>query len=224
MRIAHVDVRDSVRLVDSRYDLPGTAAHAFDALADDAGAVADLVDLAQVTSARDIAERGDNPDFARNLLVAGVRFADVINAAFAYPAGHGTGGGRFNDESIGAWYAGLDLATACAEVEHHRTRFLSDGGILAADLSFTPYLADVNAELALLTPRTDRALLEPDDYRASQHFADTCRGQQVAGIRYPSVRRRGGTNLAALVPHVVQNVRREPPHAARWESGRFTWT
>lgn len=224
MRIAHVDVRDCVRLVDSRYDLPGTAPHAFDALANDPATVADLVDLAQVTSARDIAERGDNPDFARNLLVAGVRFADVINAAFAYPPGHGTGGGRFNDERVGAWYAACELPTAQAEVAHHRARFLVDGGILAAELSFTPYVADVNADLAVLTPRTDRALLQPDDYLASQHFADTCRGQQIAGIRYPSVRRRSGTNVVALVPHVVQNVRRQPPRTARWDRGRFTWT
>ena len=51
MRIAHVDRRDTVRLVDSRYD-SGTgsgseASHALAALADDTGRLADLVDLAR---------------------------------------------------------------------------------------------------------------------------------------------------------------------------------
>ena len=202
MRREHVDLRDTVRLVDSRYEGADSTAHALDALvADDSTSLANLVDLVQLTSAREVAERGDSPDFARNVLVAGVPLAAVINAAFTHPAGAGRGGGRFNDERVGAWYAGEERSTARAEVEHHRRRFLLDAGIVAAALSFTPYLADVNAEAIVLNALRD----------------------QVGVIRYPSVRAAAGGCVAVLVPNLVQNVRRGTALAVTWAHGAFVW-
>lgn len=225
MRFAHVDVRDTVRLVDSRYDTAGDdVPHALATLAgDDAAATADLVDLVGLTSARVRAERGDSPDFGRNVLVSGVPLAAVVNAAFAYPAGAGTGGGRFNDEYVGAWYAAEDTATARAEVEHHRRRFLLDGGIDRARLRFTAYLSDLTAEAAVLTGRADRRLLDPDSYIASQSFASQCRGGGVGAISYPSVRAPQGRCVAVLVPSLVQHVRRGPTADVTWADDRFSW-
>jgi RES domain-containing protein len=224
MRLRRLDLRDTVRLVDSRYDDATSSAHALDPLAaGDAFTLALLVDLVGLTSARETAERGDSPDFPRNVLVAGVPLAPVINAAFAYPAGSGSGGGRFNDERVGAWYAGEELTTARAEVEHHRRRFLMDAGIASARLSFTPYLSDVNATAAVLSARPDRVLLDPDSYAQSQVFARECRAGGTGVIGYPSVRATSGRCVAVLVPHLVQNVRRGSARAVEWEAGAFAW-
>jgi RES domain-containing protein len=224
VRREHVDLHDTVRLVDSRYDGNDAAAHALDALVGgDAVALADLVDLVQLTSAREVAERGDSPDFPRNVLVAGVPLAPVINAAFTHPAGAGRGGGRFSDERVGAWYAGEERATARAEVEHHRRQFLLDAGIATAALSFTPYLADVNADAVVLNVLRDRRLLDPDSYAQSQAFAQQCRGDEVGVISYPSVRAAGGSCVAVLVPNLVQHVRRGAAVRVVWADGAFTW-
>ncbi len=227
MRLGHVDRRDTVRLVDSRYDAGGgsDAPHALASLApDDSEALADLVDLVGITSARERAERGDSSDFGRNVLVSGVPLAAVVNAAFAYPAGAGAGGGRFNDERVGAWYAGVDLATARAEVEHHRTRFLHAAGIEEARLSFAEYLCDLTADAAVLSPRADRVLLDPDSYGPSQSFAQQCRRDGIGAIDYPSVRRPAGRCVAVLVPSLVQRVRRRRTREATWIAGRVTWS
>ncbi len=224
MRHGHVDLRDTVRLVDSRYDGTDVAGpHALSRLADDDHVVADLVDLVGLTSARERAERGDSPDFGRNVLVSGVRLAAVVNAAFAYPAGAGVGGGRFNDERVGAWYAGQDTATARGEVEHHRRRFLLDAGIVRADLRFTAYLSDLTAEAVILARRPDRLLLAPTSYVASQEFARQCRRDGVGAICYPSVRVPAGRCVAVLVPNLVQHVRRSVTFDVTWTDGRFGW-
>ncbi len=224
MRRQHVDIRDTVRLVDSRYEDGTDVPHALARLVgDDDGAIADLVDLVQATSGRAVAERGDSPDFPRNVLVAGVPLAHVINAAFTYPAGAGRGGGRFSDERVGAWYAGESVAVARAEIEHHRRVFLVDAGITTAELSFTPYRADVSAPAAILDPRADRALLDPDSYARSQDFAHGLRGSGTGVVRYPSVRAKDGWCVAVLIPHLVQHVRRGRPAKVGWSDGRFAW-
>jgi RES domain-containing protein len=227
VRIAHVDRRDTVRLVDSRHD-SGTgsgseASHALAALADDTGRLADLVDLTGLTSSRERAEQGDSPYFGRNLLVSGVPLAAVVNAAFTYPAGSGAGGGRFNDERVGAWYAGHDLATARAEVEHHRRRFLADARIVEATLSFTAYLSDLTADAAVLSARADRRLLDPQSYAQSQAFARQCLDAGIGAVDYPSVRAPAGRCVAILLPSLVQRVRRGRTRSASWAGGRFTW-
>jgi len=222
MRVQHVELRDGIRLVDSRYDQERS--HALEALADgDAERAAVLVDLVRATSARVRAERGDDPAFARNVLVTGVPLAHVINASFAYPPGAGSGGARFNAEDFGAWYCSLEISTAQAEVEHHRARFLREGRISSAELAFTAYLADITSQGAVLARTADAPLLDPDSYAASQAFAHECLGRELPVIAYPSVRRPGGRNAAALVPHVVQRVRRGRTFAVQWAEGLFSW-
>lgn len=223
MRIQHLELHDTIRLIDSRHETEDS--HALQALTDDdAEVTAALVDLVRLTSARSAAELGQNPAFARNVLVAAVPLAAVINAAFTYPAGSGLGGGRFNSEYFGAWYCSDELGTAKAEVAFHRARFLQQSRIARADMAFTSYLADVNGELAVLTSRSDAQFLYPSSYVASQGFADECRARLLSGIRYRSVRAKTGMNTAALVPHVVQHVRRTKSYAAHWDGQDLQWS
>ncbi len=223
MKVQHLELHNTVRLIDSRHDTEES--HALHALTDDdAEATATLIDLVRVTSARTAAERGQNPNFARNVLVAGVPMASVINAAFAYPSGSGLGGGRFNRERFGAWYCSDELGTAKAEVAFHRSRFLQQSRIAQADMAFTSYLADVNGDLAVLNARADAEYLHPSSYVASQGFGDECRDRQLSGIRYPSVRSATGMNTAVLVPHVVQHVRRTKSYAAHWDGLDLQWS
>lgn len=222
MRVQHLELHDTIRLIDSRYDIEQS--HALHALTpDNAEATATLVDLVRLTSARSQAELGQNPAFPRNVLVAAVPMARVINAAFTYPSGSGLGGGRFNREHFGAWYCSDELNTAKDEVAFHRARFLLQSRIAEADMAFTGYLADINADLAVLAPRADAEFLHSNSYLAPQALADECRAQQLAGIRYPSVRSRGGFNTAVLVPHVLQHVRRSKSHAAHWDGHELHW-
>jgi len=223
MRVQHLELHDTIRLIDSRHDTEDD--HALHALThDDAEATARLVDLVRITSGRAHAESGQNPVFDRNVLVAGVPMAAVINAAFAYPSGSGLGGGRFNRESIGAWYCSDELATAQAEVGFHRSRFLQQSRIGQAEMAFTSYLADLNADFAVLGARTDAEYLHADSYVASQGFADECRAGQLPAIRYPSVRAKSGRNAAVLVPHVVQHVRRARSFTVLWDGNELQWS
>lgn len=222
MKVQHIELHDTVRLIDSRHDSEDS--HALHALTDDdAEATATLMDLVRLTSARTLAEEGKDPAFVRNVLVAGVPLASVINASFAYPSGSGLGGGRFNREDFGAWYCADELSTAKVEVAFHRTRFLRDAHIGNAEMAFTAYLADVNADVAVLAPPGDAELLQADSYVASQGFADQCRERQLAGIRYPSVRVPTGMNTAVLVPNIVQHVRRTKSYAAIWDDTDVQW-
>src|ERR1041385_3606904 len=58
--------------------------------------------------------------------VTGRPMASVIMAAFCHPR---IGGGRFNGEDRGAWYAGTALETAHAEAVFHRTKELAEIGV-----------------------------------------------------------------------------------------------
>ena len=59
--------------------------------------------------------------------------------------------------------------------------------------------------------------LDPRSYVASQRLAGRLLEAGSVGVVYPSVRRKGGTNLACFRPAVVGNVR-------RGDTWRFTWS
>lgn len=223
MKTTRIEQHNTVRLVDSRCDREDSD-HALMTLAGgNDSATAMLLDLTSMTSGRTRAEAGDNPQIPRNFLVSAVPLASVVNAAFAYPAGSGTGGARFNDESVGAWYCSDTIAIAKAEVEHHRGRFLADGRLSSAQMAFTAYLADFNSDMVVLARTSDASLLDPHAYGASQQFAHQCRAGGTPAIRYPCVRRSDGQNIAALAPSIVQNVRRGLTYDVHWAGGVFTW-
>lgn len=63
-------------------------------------------------------------------------------AAFCHPR---PGGGRFNSENRGAWYAAFGLETAQAEVICHRTQELLEIGVLETLVEMRLYLADFDS-------------------------------------------------------------------------------
>lgn len=147
-----------------------------------------------------------------------------INAAFAYTRAEGN---RFNDARRGAWYAAFDDLTAVEEVAFHRTRELKRIGRFNDEGVYQALLAGFIGEFHdLRQVRGPPACMDPDPaagYPAGQSLVRKLREDGSRGLIYPSVRRPGGTCLAAFHPHVVQNVR----PGARWKliwDGSPDWT
>ena len=168
--------------------------------------------------------------------------AALINAAFAYAR---PGGNRFSGEDRGAWYCAFACETALAEVAFHLTRALEAVGRYDNTTDYAELLADFIGRFHDLRGMAGAPCLDPDPavgYPAGQALARRVLAADGSGILYPSVRRPGGTCLAALRPHIVQNVRpggtwrlaatatgraRAPgsPHRCRWRrSARPTRT
>ncbi len=118
--------------------------------------------------------------------------------------------GRFHDGTYGAFYAADNFETALFETVHHAQKFC------AATREAAGWIADKRELIGridadLIDIRTGyAALLDPDDYAASQAFARAERMAGANGIVYPSVRQAGGTCFAAFYPDVMS-----PPVQAR---------
>lgn len=142
----------------------------------------------------------------RDEWVVGVPMASVVMAAFCHPR---PGGGRFNDETRGAWYAGFALATSHAECLYHRGRELAEIGVTDARLEMREYTAAFAAPFHDLRDerREFRPYYDPDRYEASQRLARALLLDGSNGIVYRSVRHAGGTCLACFRPRLVADVR-----------------
>lgn len=177
-----------------------------------------LADIEGATSGRVILEtRGTNAVDPREL-VYGVPHAAHINAAFAYTRPQTLN--RFNGPERGAWYAALEIATAIAEVSFHLTRFLAATGIYEATVDYAELFASFAGEFADLRPCPDHPALSHDPeegYPAGNRLAEAVRAEGLNGIIYPSVRRLGGTCIAALFPHAVQSVAQGDIWRLRWD-------
>jgi hypothetical protein len=206
---AHIARRATHRLIPSRYPAVGI----FDtvASAEDLGAVFELEGW---TNDRISNELGVLHNIPRDEWVAGRPMATVVMAAFCHPR---PGGGRFNDASRGAWYAGFALRTAHAEAIYHRTRELEEiGGWFDTFVQMAAYLADFNAGFHNIRNRRFSRYLNPDSYEASQLLGRRLLSQGSNGIIYPSVRDRGGTCLACFRPRLVTNARHGGFYEYRW--------
>ncbi len=112
--------------------------------------------------------------------------------------------GRFHDGHFGAFYAAESFATALAETLHHTARFLSATHETAGWIaSMRELIGSVDTALVDLRVDPPAAMLNPDDYEASQAFARDQRRAGAGGIVYPSVRQPGGECIAAFWPDVV---------------------
>jgi RES domain-containing protein len=182
------------------------------------GEVDALAEIEGATSRRLIAEtRGTSAVDAREL-VYGVPHAAHINAAFAYARPRGLN--RFNGPARGAWYAALEVETAITEVGFHLTRFLADTGVYEAVVDYAELFASFAGEFIDLRASPDHPALNPNPeqgYPAGNRLAEEARAEGLNGIIYPSVRREGGTCIAALFPHAVQSV-------AQGDVWRMTWS
>jgi len=142
-----------------------------------------------------------------------------VNAAFCYTRETGN---RFNGPERGAWYATWTddrVETAMAEVAWHLTRELEATGIFD---NITAY-RELNASFATafhdLEDYTEEPIFKPDPetgYPAGQRLAAQLLIAGSNGVIYPSVRRAGGSCLAAFRPHVVQNIRQGDTWVFEW--------
>jgi RES domain-containing protein len=141
--------------------------------------------------------------------VFGVPGHTFINAAFAYARPRGLN--RFNGPGRGAWYAAFEVETAIAEVSFHLVRELDNIGVYETTVDYAELFASFAGEFLDLRnlPDPQPECLNPDigiGYPHGNAVADAARTRGLNGILYPSVRRKGGTCLVALIPHAVQSV------------------
>jgi RES domain-containing protein len=205
-----VRANDTSRLVPSKHADETVLAR----IADDDGHLRDIFELDQATNDRLLAENGLAPGISSHELVFGVPWFRIVNAAFshAHPSG-----GRFNGPDRGAWYAGLDLETAQAEVAHHKWLELSEVGWLEEEATYVEYRADFSAEFHDLRGRRDfKACLDPSSHVTSQRLAADLLAGGSLGVVYPSVRRPRGTCIACFRPALVGNVRQGVRFRFRW--------
>jgi RES domain-containing protein len=183
----------------------------------------DLAALAEIegaTSNRLIAQTRGAGGLAPQELVYGVPHAHFINAAFAYAKPRAPN--RFNGPDRGAWYAALEVETSLAEVAFHLTEALACTGVFEAVVDYAELYASFAGEFADLRAHPAHPALNPDKsigYAAGNALAAAARGLGLNGIIYPSVRRPGGTCIAALLPHAVQSVAQGGVYRLTWQGG-----
>lgn len=203
---------DTCRLIPSRFvDKEDSV---LGAIAEDDAHLADLFDLDNATNARLLGEHGRLPSIGVDELVFGVPNFRIINAAFTYARPEGS---RFNDGERGAWYCAFDIETALAEIIFHKTVEYQEIDRFDDSVSYQNLLADFNGEFHDLRGDAQFAkCLDPASYIPSQKLAARLLDEGSMGIIYPSVRRRGGTNLACFRPALVGNARRGAAYALTW--------
>ena len=203
---------DTVRLIPSRFaDLEDSV---LQAVANDDAHLQDLFELDNATNARLAAEFGHTTGIGVDELVFGIPNFRIINAAYCYPQ---PAGSRFNTGERGAWYCAFALETALAEVIFHKTVEYAEISYFEDSVPYQGYFADFNAgfhDLRGIKPH--RACLEAQSYIASQDLATQLLEAGSLGVVYPSVRHRGGTNLACFRPALVGNVRRGAAYELTW--------
>ena len=142
--------------------------------------------------------------------------ATVVMAAFCHPRPQG---GRFNDSTRGAWYAGFQLETAQREVAFHKTKELAEVGVFETTVQFREYVARFSAEFHDIRPANPKfgPYHRPDTYQYSQKLAATLLEHGSNGILYWCVRHPGGQCIACFRPRLVENVRQSAHFEFRWE-------
>ena len=219
--LARVSWRPSYRLIPSRFPTVGL----FDAIADpaDLDAVFAIEALANPRLRDEVGELQLVPPEER---VSGPGATPVM-AAFTHLNPEGS---RFSDGSYGVYYAAHSLATAVAEVSHHRAVFLRRTDEPAIDIDMRLIAANVEADLHdLRTPASaqpaERAwaeALDPDDYGPSQRLGIALRRAGSWGIRYPSVRDTEGECVAVFRPRALRHARSALHIALHWDGERIT--
>lgn len=125
----------------------------------------------------------------------------LVMTAFTFPGRPS----RFTDGSRGVFYAGLEEATAVAEVTYHLTRHFRANAWGDHVTEHVLLHAALDAELLDVRPPAPAppGLLHPTDYAAGQTFGALLRAEEADGILYPSVRAAGGRCAAVFRPPVL---------------------
>lgn len=186
-------------------------------LADSDDEVALLAEIETATNGRLISEERGRGGVSVAELVHGVPHAKFINASFAYAKPREPN--RFNPAERGAWYAALAVETCIAEVGHHLTSALADAGDFHAVVEYSEMLSSMAGIFVDLRQAPDHQCLDPNPavgYPAGNAVAAATRAAGHNGVIYPSVRRAGGTCVAALWPNVVQSVVQGAMYRLTW--------
>lgn len=193
-------------------------------LADSDDELALLAEIEGATSGRLVSEERGRGSLTAAELVHGVPHARFINASFAYAKPREPN--RFNPAERGAWYAALAVETCVAEVGHHLTSALADAGDFNAVVEYSEMLSSMAGVFVDLRQAPDHRCLDPNPavgYPAGNAVAAATRATGHNGVIYPSVRKAGGTCIAALWPNVVQSVVQGAMYRLSW-SGTPTFT
>jgi RES domain-containing protein len=214
--LVELALRDTVRLISTGRLKPA----ALLPLAADLAAFEDLAELESLTNGRLQAQAGGLPDLDPRELVFGQPQHSFVNAAFTHTR---PGGNRFNDESRGAWYCGLEVRTSLGEVAYHLTRELAAIDRFENRTDYAELLADIAGafhDLCSADRAGEPALHENPRvaYPAGQALARRLRHEHHSeGIVYPSIRHAGGTCLVVFVPNLIQRVRQGAIWRLEWQ-------
>jgi hypothetical protein len=205
----------SVRLIPSRYPTVGL----YDRIADPADL--DVVfAIEALTNPRIRDEIGQLQLVPSDERISGTG-STAIMAAFTHLNPEGS---RFSDGRYGVYYAAQTLATAIAEVSHHRAVFLARTLEPAIDVDMRVVLAQLDAPLHDLRALGKRraTLLHPDQYAAPQALGRQLREAGSWGVLFPSVRHSGGLCVGVFRPKALRNARSGAHIALHWDGQRFT--
>ncbi|MDD3761937.1 MAG: RES family NAD+ phosphorylase [Nevskiales bacterium] len=143
-----------------------------------------------------------------------------IMAAFTHPPPDGS---RFSDGSFGVYYCADAEDVAIRETAHHRQRFLRYTREPACRVEMRLYVGELIKPLHDgCAERLPDAVLDPDDYGASQALAIELRGLKSYGLLYPSVRAPGGTCAALFRPPAIRPVRQSRHYAYVYDGHAIT--
>ncbi len=115
---------------------------------------------------------------------------------------------RFSGGTFGVLYAGKSFEAALFETIHHHGRFMARTDEPAGWTSqFREIMLDVNARLHDLREGGPAysAVLDPNDYSASQTLGARLRAAGSDGVVYPCVRHQGGECVGLLYPDCAAN-------------------
>jgi hypothetical protein len=211
--ITHIRRNETHRLIPSIFPPTG--------IFDDVASPEDLADTLEIeawTNDRLSSEYGVLLTIPLSEWVVGIPHATVVMAAYCHPSPEG---GRFNDNSRGAWYAAFDLQTAFRETIFHRTKELDEIGVYDTFVHMRQYLADFNSEFHDVRTGADADRLhDGGSYVAGQKLAAQLLRRGSNGVCYRSVRHESGECIACFRPRLVLNVRPAAHFEYRWEGSR----
>lgn len=203
---------DTVRLIPSRFAQSEDSV--LMAVASDEQHLRDLFELDNATNQRLRGEAGGLPGIGIDELVFGIPNFRIINASFTYAHPLGS---RFNNSERGAWYCSFVARTALAEVAFHKSVEYAEIGRFDDSVTYQGFLADFSAGFHDLRGwGLGKNYLDADSYFGSQTLANKLLEAGSLGLVYPSVRQKGGTNIACFRPALVGNVRKGAAYRLTW--------
>ncbi len=146
--------------------------------------------------------------------------SSYVMAAFTHPA---PVGGRFTDDTFGAFYTARDRQTAIDETVFHRERFLRDMAAPPTEVDMRVLRAKLEAVLHDLRGKREEwpELYRLNDYSASQSLGRKLRAAGSWGIAYDSVRGAGGECAAVLRPPGITRCRQAEHLGYVWDGERI---